>query len=183
MRRRKSMSASAPARPAFHDPRLQEALEESAPTIEEFTARLDRLSADIKSLEAFLDKSAIRMAVRVKFAEEEPRPSRGRSWAATDKESPFGEFIAWDKGEPDRFRIVYYKVVRGEDYPEEMDRSVLIEAPLDIRVRARPALPDLLRKVSQAAALGEDTRVDAEGSADEGKASPQGTPPDDDIPF
>jgi hypothetical protein len=190
--RRKSMDAL-PARPEFHDPLLRQALEQGAPAIEEFTTRLDKLSADIKNLEAFLERSAVRMTVRVRFPDPPGTRKRGggRSWSDDEDESPYGEFLAWAKGEPDRFRIIYYRVVSGgeEGYPEEHDNCVLIEAPLELRVRARPMLPQLLLKVSEAAKLGDDDGHDAGDSAkienDKawGEDAPHGPPSDDDIPF
>jgi hypothetical protein len=166
-----------PMRPEFNDPQLRRALQEGAPAIEKFTARLDELSADIKNLEAFLEKSAVRMTVRVRFPGP-PVRRRSRSWGADEEgdDATFGEFLAWAKGEPDRFRIIYFQVVPGEEYPEERDNCVLIEAPLELRVRARPMLPKLLLKVSEAAKLGDD---EAQGQGETELAPPS----DDDIPF
>jgi hypothetical protein len=165
--------AAPEGRPSFHDPSLRQALEEAAPDIEQFTARLDALSSDIKSLEAYLERSAVRMTVSVIF-------SVSRQWNSPRGAPAFGEYLAWDRGEPDRFRIVYYRLEPGEDYPEQHDRCVLIEAPVEVRVRARRALPDLLRAVSRAASLGTEDEPDWPRPPTAGGGPPPG---DDDIPF
>jgi hypothetical protein len=163
MRRRENMNQAAavkPTRPQFHDASLNKALERAAPKIETFTSRLDRLSSDIKQLEAYLEQSAVRVPTRVKL-ERTP--------------GSYGEYIAWDLGEPDRFRIIYY-LQDGDDY--ESNKSVLIEAPIAVRVRAKARLADLLRAVGEAAQLGQEE--DTSSTNDE---SASGPPSDDDIPF
>src|SRR5450755_846437 len=105
--RRSSKMATSETRPEFHDPSLRQALQEAAPNIEQFTTRLDRLSSDIKNLESYLERSAVRVPVRVRFA----LPT---SWRHRSDEVEYGEYLAWDKGEPDRYRITYFKVVPGE---------------------------------------------------------------------
>jgi len=82
---------------------------------------LDGLAADIKGLEAAF--AAVRLKVVVPIAE--------------------GEEIAWEKAEPTRWRLMYRR--RGV-----MHRP-LIEAPVEARLRAKPFLPELVRKVAEAA--------------------------------
>jgi hypothetical protein len=93
-----------------------------------------------------------------------------------------GEYIAWELGEPDRFRVVYFRVDETDD---QVDQTVLIEAPIAVRVRAKPALPELLRAVGDAASLGQPDEANGgnEVDAPEDGASPSGPPSDDDIPF
>lgn len=144
------MSANAAeARPEFYDPELQQALEESSVAIESFTTKLDRLSSDIKALEAYLERSAVRVDTQVEFPGGAGGPSR---------------YLRWTRGEPDRWRIVYVEAARNHSgWTEDTGSCVLIEAPLEVRVKARAVLPLLLREVAKVALLGER--------------------PDDDIPF
>lgn len=79
----------------------------SHPTLDGFYGRLDAVSADIKSLEAYLAKSGVRLPARV--------------------EVPGGGEVSWELGEPDRWRIIY---------SHDNERLPLIETKAEIRVRA-----------------------------------------------
>jgi hypothetical protein len=173
----------APARPEFDDPLLKEALEESAPAIENFVTKIDKLSNDIKMLEAYLERSAVRVVTTVRF----PAPQEA-----------IDEYLSWDKGEPDRWRIVYHRPIHNPgEFMADEHRTVLIEASLDVRVRSRKVLPMLLRAVADVARLGEEgvprktksTRVirDRGWEVEEkpAESAPAASPPaaDDDIPF
>jgi hypothetical protein len=165
-------SPSAPARPKFHDPDLAVQLATAAPRIESFTTRLNNLSADIKSLESYLERSAVRVRVCVTLSE---RLNGG------------GEYVTWDQnGSPERWRIWYEKGLGGSFIND--DAIPLIEAPVDVRVRARRLLPELLRNVGQEAGLGQDdNQVEAGrawGEDEPASAESAGPPPsDEDIPF
>ncbi len=134
------------ARPSFHDGALRRTLDEVGGTIESFAERLDKLSADIKQLEAYLDRSGVRVRVAV-FVDGRNRES-----------------VSWERAEPDRWRVTY-----TEMQADELGLACpLIEAPVDVRLRCRRILPDLLRAVAEAA------RTDDEATV---------PPTDDDIPF
>ena len=111
------------ADPVFNDPALRQALAEGRDAIEGRSYELDAVSADIKALEAYLWSAGIRGSVAV----------------------PMGgvEFLWWDHAEPDRWRIVWR--IEGST-----TARILIEAKADVRLRARAALPALLRKVAEA---------------------------------
>jgi hypothetical protein len=182
------MSASAPARPEFHDPSLRQALDRGAPAIETFTSRLDKLSADIKNLEGYLDRSAVRINVCVRFPSDS---QEGNEYGPA-------EYLEWGKGEPDRWRVLYYRTATHPEIDRlvQVDHGPLIEASVPVRVRARGALPLLLHAVADAAMLGERT-ISGTPSAgrehyknrwgidEEEPAVPSEPPPpsDEDIPF
>ena len=134
------------SRPTFNDPNLRAAFDEAAPLIEGFTQRLDDLSKDIRGLEAYLERSAVRIPIEVKIDD-----SRGQ----------LGEYIAWQQGEPDRFRVIYFRRIHVDEIDEygDTDRTVLIEAPVAVRVRAKAALSALVSEIGRAASLGEATKA------------------------
>jgi hypothetical protein len=144
------------ARPQFNDSTLRKALDEVGPVIESFTERLDKLSSDIKQLEGFFERSGVRIHVEV---------SLGNS----------SEFLVWEKGEPDRWRIMYRRDSQSFD---DETHCPLIEAPVDIRLRARKRLPELLKQVAAAASTDDYSTTTADDTA--GGGPPPG---DDEIPF
>ena len=61
-------------------------------------SELYKLSNDIKSLEAYLDRSAVRIDSEVRLP--------GDCWG---NENGPGEYLSWTKGEPDRWRVIYFR--------------------------------------------------------------------------
>lgn len=115
--------------PTFNDAALRFALDYAKEVVEGNREMLDRVTADIRTLEDYLARSAIRIMV----------------------EAPLGrdECIRWELAEPPRrWRILYRQ---GESFA-----APLLETKAVIRLRARGALPTLLRRVAEAAAMAGD---------------------------
>jgi hypothetical protein len=121
--------------PEFNDPALREALAYGRDAVEGRIAALNAVSADIKALEDYLSRSGVRVRLSVPMGN--------------------GEFLWWDRGEPDRWRIIY----RYEDETDGdkatavsvLTAKPLIETQSGVRLRARAFLPTLLRSVAAAA--------------------------------
>jgi hypothetical protein len=119
--------------PTFRDPFLNEAITEGRQAIEGRIAALDAVSADIRALDDYLERCAVRVKVTVSLGSTKD-----------------GD-VCWDFAEPDRWRLVYRQ---GDSFARP-----LLETSTDVRLRARPALPRLLRILASQLS---DTKPDPE---------------------
>ena len=137
----------------FHDPRLQQALEVATPHIEGFSANLDAMSEDIKTLEDYLNDKQVRVVIEHEFATY----GRERHGEGVTQESE--HLVFGNSG--NRWRVFYKRIRMRGSYHMEMESCIqwfradfletrpLIEAKTEVRVRAHKALPDFLKKVAR----------------------------------
>lgn len=120
-------------RPGFVDAALVAAFEAAEPALAAHSAALVYMAADIRALEEYL----VRHAVFVRAEAHVP---------GTNEE------IAWMPGPDHRWHVTF--VVRRLSQTTQRttldSMGPLIEAPLDIRRRARPALPELVKAIAAA---------------------------------
>lgn len=144
----------------FSDPRLQDAMKRCGPVIEGYEGRLNAVSTDIKNLEAYLADEVMEcvvldLACVISFPDlsEWDEPNAGDS-----VEGDFERLVLQTyKG---RWRLMYVKSKAEGDVgtqtrePEwlmetAVDRRPLIEAPLEVRLRAHKVLPEFLATVAR----------------------------------
>lgn len=103
--------------------------------VDGYLARLNAVSEDIKSLEAYLAASGVQVPTAV-------------YWENGD------EWIAWGHAEPERWRIIC---------GSGKERRPFIEMKSDVRLRLAPLLPKLLTALGDAvAALGKPAAQESE---------------------
>ena len=154
--------------PRFSTSKLQEAAHKYSSTITSFSANLDGISTDIKTLEAWLQEHGVCLPFQVvvqssgmNFAE----PSQ-HNQALDMYDGPVirtTELVKWNRQqETGRWRIFYVRMEERGDVeidggmvlsssfePEvEAERRPLIETPAEVRLRAYEKLPDLLQLIS-----------------------------------
>jgi hypothetical protein len=111
-------------RPHVSDPELQAALDRWGPHIEQYTARLDRVSAEIRAVEAYLRTGGLWCAVTI----------------AVDEHTG----VAWRPDVKGQWRVRYASRTPLSGRP-------LIETPGAIRLATRAALPALIRAIQETA--------------------------------
>src|SRR3989442_8375426 len=102
--------SNAPSRPDIHDYALRTTFDRVAPQIERFAENLDTVSSDIKSLEAYLERSALRIEISHKFASETKLAGAADEidGSYTGEVLRYEEFIAWGEHQPSgRWRLIY----------------------------------------------------------------------------
>jgi len=105
-------------RPKFNDASLAATMASAAPWIDSVGEQLNRLSEDIKALEAYLLESGVRVEVSVGIG--------------------LRTALRWMEHAPKTWRIVW----------DDGDRRPLIEMPAATRLTARDHLPALLHAVA-----------------------------------
>lgn len=106
--------------PIFDDPALRAAVDECQPLIDARIRSLGQICDDIEALEAYL----------------------ARNCAFTETTVPFGSnAITWCRLDG-RWRVVFYDAAKAKRIP-------LFEAPSAVLAQSKPALPVLLRAVTE----------------------------------
>lgn len=108
----------------FNDSRLEELVDKLSPKFKNFQKNLDQTSADIRSLEKWLQSCGICFYADIALSND--------------------ECIAWSN-EFGEWRLVY-ETTNGL---EPSDSTPLIETVVRIRLRAKPLLPKLLSKIAE----------------------------------
>lgn len=127
----------------FNDAALCDAALKAAPGLLNFTANLDRISEDIKRLEAWFAEHGLCIEISMKLGDANWVRSDG-SIFATEKRR-----LKWEKNE-NRWRLMYearYIHSYDSDYNGYSSKP-LIETPAETRIRVREYLPAFLRVVA-----------------------------------
>ncbi len=178
--------------PTFNGPALQRALQVVGPHIEGYTANLDAISHDIKTLEAYLNEHGCRVVVAVEL-------SQGFVTNSEPVEDPGGysgpvhqdvEYILLAKVANcgDRWRVCYRRVrYRSANNPWDrephwevadlIEFRPLIETSVQVRLRAYQELPTFFKEV------GMHYSVDPEGLERQFSMPFSGLLDDSEIPF
>ena len=128
--------------PTFSDSALQKAVKELSPKIDSYHKSLDKISADIKSLETYLQKNGIGLDKSVGIG--------------TYHEKEYS--LRWEHWEPEnkhRLTVAIYKDTGEKDengWPEFKEENAypLIECPAGIRIWANEYLPSLVKEIKEA---------------------------------
>ncbi len=166
----------------FRDSRLQESLALWGPHIEGFPGRLDAISADIKSLEQYLDGKIDNPVVQILSelgrcpeleAEHHAGDQYPRAYGGEAAEGEIERLVFGRQG--DRWRLMYVHS-RAEGhlngsgeyvwcFETPLDRRPLIECKAEIRMRAARALPEVLRSAARQC-VADDAELEPEAEAD-----------------
>jgi hypothetical protein len=111
----------------FNDKALNEIAQSVAGKFKNFQANLDKTSADIRSLEKWLQDCGICFYIEVDIGDHGS--------------------IAW-ASEADTWRLMYLSWGSDENGIEYRDTRPLIEMPVNVRLRARPHLSRLLGEIA-----------------------------------
>ncbi len=156
--------------PAFSSQDLRDAVSQARPVLEGFDDARNRVSADIKELEAYLDKLDLKASFRYGL---------GKAFAAGDDADDqyvgamlqetgtasgriVEEAISWAEDRNGRYRLMYeYTTWDGSvdmDVPggplfwdeksAQLERRPLIETKFDVRKRLYPHLPDFVKALA-----------------------------------
>ncbi len=150
--------------PRFSTSKLQEAAHKHSPTITSFSANLDGISADIKTLEAWLQEHGVCLPFQVVVQTSERLQCNQDAHQYNGPVIRTTELVKWDRQqETGRWRIFYVRMEErgsvaiddgiiefGPSFePEvEAERRPLSETPVEVRLRAYEKLPNLLQIIS-----------------------------------
>lgn len=142
--------------PEFKLPGLAEISKDLAPSIEKFPDTLKAMAEDFAKFESFLRGREVRLVVRVRIGDD--------------------EYLEWAPSTSgrDKYRLMHRSVEKAStknlggrrwswffkrsardapDLPPTKALTVVSNAPLDLRLRAYAALPELLREIGERVTL------------------------------
>jgi hypothetical protein len=154
--------------PVFSSPELQKAVHDARSALEGVDSARNRLSADIKALEAYLVGLGLKTSFRYSLgkhleAENEELVGSQLEYGGSASGHIVEEFLALDVDSAGNQRLLY-EVHRSEGYvdvdapggpyfadddTEEIESRPLIETKFEIRKKFYPRLPDFVRTMGQ----------------------------------
>jgi hypothetical protein len=120
--------------PKFNSPQLNQAFQESRQEIESLRGNLDLISANIKTLEEYLDRQSVRIEVQGVPFKMEYVDFGIILWKRDEKSDRFRLMLEWGNG-----------FVPRTDY----ETKPLIECTAPIRIMAYSQLPEFIRKLAR----------------------------------
>ena len=162
--------------PSFSSEELRKAVAEAKPVIKGFDEARNRLSEDIKALEAYFQSLELRTTLRYPLGKSlVPYDDEAEQHLAAALEYGGGasgwieeEALVWAEAKPNKFRLMHelnrwdgYIEVDSPGGPYFWDEETLkrkakplIEAKFEVRKRMHDHLPDFVRALSNQLAIG-----------------------------